>query len=382
MSRLQAHLTPAGSREATPYDRFRAQINAVRKDIAAMIGEEKVDKFIRVCLNAAQHNPDVLAADRRTLLLACLEAAQDGLLPDGNEAVFNIYNEKVTEKNKPDRWVKTVQYLPMAYGIIQTIYEAGATYVDAAAVYEKDDFEYERGDEPRITHKPFAGNEAPGPVVAAYCVVKFPKLETKREVMFRRDIEKVKEKSKAPNGLMWKDFYDQGAIKSVVHRIRKQLPQHERLNRILAHDNNAVGLSDVASTVDTASLESIIDGKVEFVALEDKRVETGARDAVLGSGTLKPAAEALHAGATTTGGGEPPKAEGTTKAATDTTPAPKQGDKGTPELKAKFIAQIDRATTADVLGIAMDDVRFFVWEPADLAEITEKYNAKRGELGG
>lgn len=250
MSRLQAAATAGTARrEVSPYERFRHQVNQLRKDMGVLLGDEnKVDKFIRVCLNAVQHNPKTLAADRRSLLLACMEAVQDGLLPDGTEAVFNIYNTKddaASKQQNREVRVDVVQYLPMAYGLIQKIYESGATYVDAVAVYAKDTFKYERGDNPRIVHEPWTGDGEPGAVVAAYVVVRYKDLETKREVMFKRDIEKVRSKSKAKDGMMWKDFYDQAAIKSVIHRINKQLPQAERLRRALEHDNKAVGLADV-----------------------------------------------------------------------------------------------------------------------------------------
>src|SRR5262245_12880081 len=206
--------------DMTPYERFMAQINRLRPDLAGLLGEENVDRFVRVALNAVQYEPKVLEAHpatRRSLLLACMEAAQDGLLPDGNEAVFNIYPTKNRELSKlegRDVWENIVQYLLMVYGLVQLIYRSGAKSVDAVPVYAKDKFKYTRGDKPKIMHEPYDGPEEPGEVKAAYVVVELATGALKREVMFRRDIERVRLKSKQPDGLMWKDFYDQGAVKS------------------------------------------------------------------------------------------------------------------------------------------------------------------------
>ncbi len=376
-SKLSAALKTDAIRPPTAFERFRAQINLVRGDVAKLLGDpSKVDKFIRVCLNAVQYTPAVLDADRKSLLLACLEAAQDGLMPDGNEAVFNVYKTKVTRGNR-EEWVEIVQYLPMAYGLVQKIYESGATFVDAVAVYEKDHFKYQRGDEPKIEHVPYDGEGDPGPLKAAYIVVRYPNLQTKREVMFRRDVEKVRSKSKAKDGLMWKEFYDQGAIKSVIHRINKQLPQSDRLRLALAKDNAAVGLAEIAAPA--AAIES---GTDLSALLEDKRLDqaiqegraSAAREPVTVENEVSKTAEKKEA---ESGGGAKPPAEEKTAAA-----APKPGDPGTPELKVKIIEKMTAASARDVLNIAKDDVDFFKWSDTDLKELMGVYVKRYEELKG
>lgn len=236
--------TPPAEREPTPYERFRAYVQTVSflNEIALLVGGEAQAKtFVRVVLTAVQQTPRLLEADRRSLLLACMKAARDRLMPDGKEAVFNIYNTKVREKNGREVWVPTVQYLPMSGGIIKKMYESGhVKFVDALAVYAKDEFIYERGDSPRLVHRPTLDNE-PGEIVAAYAVIKLDNGETKREVMPRRDIEKVRAASQAPDGPGWRDWYDQFAIKSVIKRAYKQLPSSVEIEQVIAHDNEAMG---------------------------------------------------------------------------------------------------------------------------------------------
>lgn len=382
MSRLAAALgTAPQTRELSPFEVFKKQINKLRPDMGALIGKEKVDAFVRACLNAVQHNAGLLDADRRTLFLSCMEAASDGLMPDGNEAVLNVYSTKDAERSKRENrqiYVDVVQYLPMAYGLVQRMYEIpGVTGVDAVAVYALDEFDYQRGDNPHIIHKPYDGDDDPGKVKAAYVVIKFKDRETKREVMFRRDIEKVRDKSKAKNGLMWDEktgFYDQGAIKSVIHRVFKQLPQAERLARALAHDNKAVGLADVTTpTEDTGT---------NLAQLVDMRFDQELRDQALGGNAAKTGEtiEGTVTGKTETGGAEiAAGAEAATAqgAGAATPPPPKPGDPGTPELKAKFLGQMDNAKSSDVLDIVQDDIKFYKWSDEDAAELKKRCDERR-----
>jgi recombination protein RecT len=189
-----------------------------------------------------QMNPKLIDAERRSLFAACMRAAQDGLMPDGREAVLNIYPTKVKEGGK-EYWIEKVQFLPMVRGLLKCMRNSGeVASVDAAAVYEKDHFIFKRGDDPRIEHEPYLGAEDPGQVIAAYVIVKLLNGEVHREVMSKRDIEKVRSASKAANGPGWTTWYDQFAIKSAIKRATKLLPSSsDRLNSVIDHDNDAMG---------------------------------------------------------------------------------------------------------------------------------------------
>lgn len=212
---------------------MRAEIaKALPKDIDP-------DRFIRTVITVVQMNHDLAYADRSTLFAACMKAAADGLMPDGREAVLNIYKTK-----QGNEWVPVVQYLPMVRGILKTLRNTGGVAsVDAAAVYEKDHFAFRRGDDPRIEHEPYLGVDDPGKVIAAYVIVRLANGEVQREVMPARDIEKVRAASKSADkeNSPWNKWYDQMAIKSAVKRVAKLLPtSSERLDRIIQSDNEAM----------------------------------------------------------------------------------------------------------------------------------------------
>jgi recombination protein RecT len=228
-----------------PYEALKRQLETSKGEFKPLLGSEaNVDKFIRVVLNAVLATPDLIDADRRTLITACMKAAQDGLMPDGREAVLNIYKTK-TNRGGHDEWIKAVQYLPMVGGLIKKLYDSGeVTYVDAAAVYANDKFVFRRGDEPKLEHEPHMGDD-PGLIVAAYVVIKLKSGEVKREVMPRRDIEAVRGASKSGDRGPWATWYDQQAIKSVIKRAYKQLPKADALERVIASDNEALGFASI-----------------------------------------------------------------------------------------------------------------------------------------
>lgn len=233
-------------RQLTPIAEFRSMMEGgMRTEIAKALPQEiHPDRFIRTAITAVQMNPELLEADRKSLFAACMRAAQDGLLPDGREAVLNIYNTKV-KVNGRDTWVKMVQFLPMVRGILKTLRNSGMiAHVDAAAVYEKDEFVFERGDNPRLVHTPYLGDDDPGKIIAAYMVVRLTNGEVHREVMPRRDIEKTRAASRSGSGenSPWTKWYDQMAIKAVIKRAAKILPtSSDRLDRVIDHDNEAIG---------------------------------------------------------------------------------------------------------------------------------------------
>ena len=83
----------------------REELAPLRPQISAMLPSHiSVETFESVSLTAVQNNPSLLDADRQSLFVACMNAANDGLLPDKREGAFVVYNEKV--KDDKDKGTK------------------------------------------------------------------------------------------------------------------------------------------------------------------------------------------------------------------------------------------------------------------------------------
>lgn len=201
-----------------------------------------VDRFVRTIMTAVQADPDLLLADRTTLLQAAMQAAQDGLLPDKREGAFVIYNTKVKIDGK-EVWIKAVQWMPMVRGIIKKAREGGEiSKLAARVVYEHDEFEYVLGDDERIEHKPTMGYR--GNLVACYSIAKMKDGEFEREVMTKEDVEAVRSASRSKNGPWTGPFESEMWKKSVIRRLLKRLPMTPILEQIINRDDNQYEFKD------------------------------------------------------------------------------------------------------------------------------------------
>lgn len=202
-----------------------------------------LEKFQRTLVTAAATNPDLLHADRRTLFLAGIKCAADGLEPDGRQAALVIYNTKIKRRDPQTRLdvefrIDAVQYMPMIAGIRERMRNTGQVdSADAQVVYEKDAFHYALGDNAYIDHKPPPLNEERGEIIGAYAIIRLKNGEVLRDVMSRREIEVTRSQSRAKDSLMWTKYYGEAARKTVLRRCSKAAPQTSELERLMDRDD-------------------------------------------------------------------------------------------------------------------------------------------------
>jgi recombination protein RecT len=203
-------------------------------------------RFVSVVMTALQNKPKLLECTFPSLWNACVRAAQDGLLPDGREGAIAPYGENKDGK----RTAEIATWMPMIEGYRKKIFETGQVKSwQVNVVYEKDDFEFELGDNAFLRHKPHIGADASGGVVGAYSIAKLESGETVREVMSAFQIKQVQDKSKAGSG-PWKDaaFFPEMCKKVVARRHYKQLPHSESMDAMIARDDADHGLLDPEAT--------------------------------------------------------------------------------------------------------------------------------------
>jgi recombination protein RecT len=142
-----------------------------------------LERFRRVAMTAIQNNPDLIVkCSRRSLFLAFLRAAQDGLLPDGREGAVVPYKDQA-------------QWLPMVAGIRKKVRNSGeVTTWDCYLVYEADQFEARFGLNPDIVHVPNLINNR-GAIVACYAVATLKTGEKSFELMTIGEIEAIRKKA-------------------------------------------------------------------------------------------------------------------------------------------------------------------------------------------
>jgi len=223
-----------------PMQELRQTLERRKKDFEDVLPPQiPVERFIRTTITAIQLNPDLIAAERTSLLASTMKAAQDGLLCDGREAALVIYNSKVG-----DAWVKKAQYMPMAEGLLKKVRQSGQlSNISVQVVKENDFFDYELGDNERMVHKPALRNR--GATIGAYSIAKLASGETSREYMDIDQIQAVKKRSKTATSGPWVTDEDEMCRKTVFRRHYKRLPKSTDLEQIIEHDNENYELKDV-----------------------------------------------------------------------------------------------------------------------------------------
>ncbi len=177
-----------------------------------------IERFTRTALTAVQTNPELIDTDHATLYNAVVKCAQDGLLPDGREAAFVVFNDKKAKGGK------RTQYLPMIFGLRKLAAEHGFA-LSAYTVHEHDAFTYALGMFPSVHHQPPKLGGTRGDVIGAYSVATRGD-EKYLEVMDRVEIEKVRAVSRAATSTFgpWVNWYEEQCKKTVARRLWKTLP--------------------------------------------------------------------------------------------------------------------------------------------------------------
>jgi recombination protein RecT len=217
-----------------PMVALREQMNARASEFQmALPPQMPVERFMRVAMTAIQKNPELVACDRRSLFNALMDAANDGLKPDGRQGVIVPFRDN--NPRSPTKGQLIAQWIPMVAGLLTRWRNSGEFKgLTAGVVLQGERFDHwidESG--PHMLHRP--GDSTTGKIIKAYAVAQLVSGGTMIKVMSRDDIEKRRKASRQPNSLMWTTFYEEGAIKTVLRNLSKSLPSSsddiDRLSR-------------------------------------------------------------------------------------------------------------------------------------------------------
>lgn len=223
---------PATIKAKDAWENFQHDIEARATEIASQLPSNLPrERFINASIAAVKANTGILLATPRSLMAAITKAAQDGLLPDGREGIITVYNGKGGA---------IAQWNPMLFGIRKRARELDGLIIDAQVVVDGDEYDFELGDEPRITHKPKprADKIEAAAGIAAYAIFRHP-VEgiIHREWMWKPDVFATMNQSKAKDSLMWTVFWTEGWRKAVVRRGSKSVPVSPKLQALIQRDD-------------------------------------------------------------------------------------------------------------------------------------------------
>lgn len=209
---------------------------------SALVGTSvSVEKFTRVSLTALQQNADIRNCEPDTLLLAVMQCAQAGLMPDGKQAAIV-------------RFGNVAQFMPMIGGLRYIAAKHGIAMA-TGVVHKNDSFTYELGVESKMRHVPPPLDQPRGEPIGAWAQARDAKGEIHLEVMSRDDIERIRNISRAKGNGPWKDHWGEMARKTVGRRLFKSLPLgdlDERDQRVIDAADSEVDLTADPTPVATA----------------------------------------------------------------------------------------------------------------------------------
>ena len=292
--------TQLATRQDNPHAMLRHQLESRADDFKmALPAHITPEKFQRTVLTAAQSNPDILRADRASLITAAMKAAQDGLLPDGREAALVTFNTR--KKDAQGQWstVTLAQYMPMVFGLRKKILQSGEiSAIETNVVYRREvdegHFIYEGGTEAMLRHKPMLDLSdeelSDDNIVSAYSVATMKDGTKSFEVMRRAEINKVRQASQTgavgktdregkpipPKG-PWVDWFGEMARKTVMRRHSKTLPMTGDLIDVEAADEALLARSTakLLSAVEPDAPRALPPTREEVAAAAGADPETG-----------------------------------------------------------------------------------------------------------
>ncbi len=153
-------------------------------------------------------------------------------------------------------------------GLCKIAVDSDSVYdIDAAAVFEGDDFYYELGLNPRLEHVPAKCEDETKPrkVIAAYAIATLHHGIKKFVVLDREKIERARKSSQTST--VWNAHYDEMAKKTAVKLLYKLLPQTERMSTAVSVLNEHEGLppkgAKAESVMERFSDSTVIEGEQE-----------------------------------------------------------------------------------------------------------------------
>lgn len=218
--------------QLAPADAFKKDLDRLESQIKMLLPSHvTVDKFNRVVMTAIRKNPALLNLEKNSLFGACMDAATDGLLPNGKEAAL------VPSKGK-------VRYTPMVAGILKMIRNSGELLsIGADVIKENDEFDYYTDEKGKhLKHKPKFGDR--GKSIGAFCILITKDGGTYIEVMDKDQIETIRKRSPAGNDGPWITDPDEMWKKTVVKRTAKMAPLSTDVEEMMHRDDEANAILD------------------------------------------------------------------------------------------------------------------------------------------
>lgn len=241
--------TPVAQRNSSGKQTLAQLIEQMKPEIGrALPRHMNPDRMARIATTVLRQTPALARCTPESFLGALMTASQLGLEPGPlGEAYLVPYGQTAT-------------FIPGYRGLVKLAYQSGMVATVAAhIVHQADDFDYSLGLDPFLTHKPALVDD-PGPVIAAYAMVKFKDGASNFEVMSVSQIDAIRKRSKASGSGPWVSDWEAMARKTVLKRLSKWMPLSSEFADAVQYEGTV--RTDIGSDLVNVTPD-YIDGEVE-----------------------------------------------------------------------------------------------------------------------
>lgn len=233
-------------------------------------------QVLRAMQIAASRQPKLLECTRESFAKAIMDSTRlsldcSGVLGEGYLVPF--FNGKIGRYE--------ALFIPGYQGLIKLCLKSGQIKaIEARVVYEKDEFAYEYGLEPKLIHRPPSSPAHRGGVTHAYAVARFADGSKGFEVMDIHELNAIRARHRSRDKQgnefgPWKTDTNEMYRKCPVRRAVKYWPRSEDLMSLLEIDNRQYGEEDVHSEpIDVTPKSDAKQGKGGVKALEEQLEKT------------------------------------------------------------------------------------------------------------
>lgn len=224
--------TPQQKAVASLGNVLKSQFKAIESIVPKGVDPQRL---ARIALIEFQKNPLLMQCSIQSVVGCVLQAAMLGLEIGGSLG----YCYMVPYKQKNGTYIAQFQ---VGYkGLAKKTRESGEIrHIDVGIVHQNDDYEFEKGLEPKCRVK-FQFGQDRGPVIGYYACASFTSGGTCFEVMTKDQVLRfAKLKSKSFSNGPWQTDFDAMAIKTVFKQLSKWLPMNEGMEKAMGSDEKVL----------------------------------------------------------------------------------------------------------------------------------------------
>lgn len=224
---------------------FKGLLDHAWPRMAAVLPKHmSADRMYQLALSAYNQTPELAQCSPQSVLGCLMKCTALGLEPSAVDGLGRAYILPYSNKKTG---TKEAQLIIGYKGMIDLARRSGQIVdISARAVHEGDFFEYEFGVHEDIKHIPSPDYDGTQPLTHVYMVAHFKDGGHYIDVMTRKEVEKVRDRSRASKFGPWVTDFESMARKTVIRRAFPYMPVSTEVQADVLSDERTPVINDSA----------------------------------------------------------------------------------------------------------------------------------------